>query len=64
MWSETSQGILLRLISKADARKRGLKRYFTGRACPMGHVAEHYVSNGGCVECAMPVKRKSRKDID
>lgn len=39
-------------ISRADARAKGLKRYFTGEPCKRGHVAERYVCGAGwCVEC-------------
>lgn len=38
------------VISKAAARAAGLKRYFTGKPCGRGHVAERYVS-GHCVSC-------------
>lgn len=39
------------IISRKDAMAKGLKRYFNGRACPHGHVAENYV-RGECVVCA------------
>lgn len=39
-----------RLITRKEARTQGLKRYFTGKACKKGHLAERYVS-GGCVIC-------------
>ncbi|QJB21902.1 glycolate dehydrogenase [Xanthomonas phage FoX3] len=39
------------IISKAEAKAQGLKRYFTGKPCPNGHVVERQVSGGGCVEC-------------
>jgi hypothetical protein len=29
----------------------GLKRFFNGRTCCRGHVAERYASSGACVEC-------------
>lgn len=38
-------------ISCFDAKKQGLKRYFTGEPCKRGHVAERTVSNRQCVEC-------------
>jgi hypothetical protein len=38
-------------ITYADAKARGLKRYFTGKTCRAGHVAERYVSTRTCVEC-------------
>jgi 5-methylcytosine-specific restriction endonuclease McrA len=34
------------------------KRYFTGKPCSRGHVAERYVSSNGCVECAALLARK------
>ena len=59
----------LTVISKEDAKARGLKRYFTGKPCNRGHVAERFVSSGVCFECnrvrvkrwckANPVKRKN-----
>jgi hypothetical protein len=40
-----------RIISRDEARARGLKRFFTGRPCKRGHIAERYVGSRGCVEC-------------
>lgn len=39
------------IITRADARAQGLTRYFTGKPCPMGHIADRYVSTFGCVTC-------------
>lgn len=39
------------IISRADARAQGLKRYFTGMPCKHGHVTERLTSNLTCVEC-------------
>lgn len=39
------------IISLAEARERGIKYYFTGKACKHGHVAERFVPNGTCTEC-------------
>src|SRR5258707_7365821 len=38
------------IISRADARARGLKRYYT-EPCPHGHIAERMVSSNECVVC-------------
>lgn len=27
------------------------RRYFTGKPCKWGHIAERFVSSGTCVEC-------------
>jgi hypothetical protein len=40
-----------RIISRAGARALGLKRYFTGKPCKHGHVAERWVGNSECMEC-------------
>jgi hypothetical protein len=42
----------LKIISRADAKTLGLKRYFTGEQCKRGHIAEREVSGWKCVECA------------
>jgi hypothetical protein len=39
------------IIGCDEAKALGLKRFFTGEPCKRGHVAERYVSGGGCVEC-------------
>lgn len=39
------------VITREDASARGLKRYFTGRECRNGHIAERLVSRGVCVLC-------------
>ena len=42
---------MIEVISRADAKARGLKRYCTGEPCKRGHVAERRVSDCGCVVC-------------
>lgn len=39
------------IITRKEARERGLTRYYTGKAFPHGHVAERQVSNATCVDC-------------
>jgi hypothetical protein len=38
------------IIGRDEAKALGLKRYFTGKPCKHGHVAERY-AGGPCVEC-------------
>lgn len=45
----------MEIISKADARAAGLKRFFTGEPCMRGHIAEQYVSTGQCLTCCRTV---------
>ncbi|MDT9046433.1 hypothetical protein RSW36_25115 [Escherichia coli] len=39
------------IISRAEAKARGLKRFFTGKPCKRGHVAERAVGNKDCAAC-------------
>ncbi len=44
-------GDLMQLLkTRAEAIARGLPRYFTGKPCQRGHVAERKTSGGNCVE--------------
>lgn len=40
------------ILTRAEARAQGLKRYFTGRPCARGHVAERFVVGNKCYACA------------
>jgi hypothetical protein len=50
------------IISRGEARALGLKRYFTGKPCRHGHVAERGVNGGECVDCNRENNRKYRAD--
>jgi len=54
-------GGLMDIISCKDAKAQGLKRYFTGKACKRGHIAERNVT-GGCVICAAEDARRYYKE--
>lgn len=41
----------MQIISREDARKLGLKRFYTGSPCQRGHDAERKVANKTCVVC-------------
>lgn len=38
-------------MTRNNARALGLQRYFTGKPCARGHVAERYVRSHCCVAC-------------
>ena len=40
-----------KLITLAEAKAQGLKRYYTGKPCKHGHMDERYVSAHACVTC-------------
>ena len=48
----------MEIISRQEAISRGLKRYFTGKPCNHGHIAERIVSNSRCFECARIADRE------
>ncbi len=39
------------IISRQSAKAQNLTRYFTGKPCRCGHVAERLTCNTHCVEC-------------
>jgi 5-methylcytosine-specific restriction endonuclease McrA len=45
------------ITSRTDAKKAGLTRYFTGKPCKHGHVAERYVANCLCVGCSPAIQK-------
>lgn len=47
-------------ISRADAKAKGLSRYFTGKPCKHGHVAERITANGVCTECIAAIEERYR----
>jgi len=42
----------VKIISRKQAKEKSLKRYFTGKLCKYGHIAERQTSNGRCLICA------------
>lgn len=47
-------------MTRAEASAAGLKRYFTGKVCPKGHISERRVHNNGCVQCERESQIKRR----
>jgi len=50
----------MEIVSRADAKSQGLKRYFTGKPCSRGHVDARLVSTGMCRECGRQHTAKHR----
>jgi hypothetical protein len=46
-----------RIVSLAEAKSKGLKRYFTGKPCVHGHISERRVSTLTCIECSLKETR-------
>lgn len=49
----------MQIITRKEAKEKGLARYFTGKPCKHGHVAERYVCGHRCAECEKNNSRKS-----
>ncbi len=41
-----------KIIRRKDALAQGLKRYFTGKPCKRGHIADRFTSQGDCIVCS------------
>jgi 5-methylcytosine-specific restriction endonuclease McrA len=39
------------IIGRKEAKVKGLKRYFTGKPCPKGHICDRMIVNTDCVQC-------------
>jgi hypothetical protein len=49
---------VLKVVTRDEAAKEGLKKYFTGIACKHGHICERWVNDANCFECnAVKVKK-------
>lgn len=46
------------VISRADAKARRLKTYFTGNPCNKGHIERRYVSGKSCISCVKQSKNE------
>ena len=53
-------GNAMDIISRKEAKRQGLKRYFTGKPCNSGHTCERYSSNGQCVDCCNDYRKTNR----
>jgi 5-methylcytosine-specific restriction endonuclease McrA len=41
------------IVTRAEAKAAGLKRYFPGKPCRNGHLCERYASNQQCIVCSL-----------
>lgn len=48
----------MRIISRADAKRLGLQKYFTGRPCPAGHRSERSVHGWTCCQCEIESQKE------
>ena len=43
------------IVTRAEAKRLGLRRYFLNKPCRHGHVSERYL-DGRCIECVNPMR--------
>lgn len=53
----------VKIITRTEAAKTGMKRYYTGKPCKHGHVSERWVYNGHCVACTMESNKRRQDEI-
>lgn len=41
----------MKVISRQEARDKGLNKYYTGKPCTRGHTSYRYTQSGTCAEC-------------
>jgi len=41
----------MKIVSRKEAKAKGLKRYFTGVPCYRGHIVERITGGRGCIDC-------------
>jgi hypothetical protein len=52
----------MELISQNEAKIKGLTRYYTGKRCKNGHIAERLASSKACIECSRFYSAKWREE--
>lgn len=52
----------MKIITRAEAKAAGLKRYFTGGPCKNGHISERTTTDGQCAVCCT-LKMRARRTI-
>jgi hypothetical protein len=50
----------MEIISREEARQKGLVRYYTGKPCKHGHICERFTKSMHCLECG---KVRSKKYV-
>lgn len=50
------------IVTRVEAMERGASRYFTGKPCINGHIAEKSVCDWKCVQCRIEYRRERYKD--
>jgi len=54
---ELSEKFGRQILKREEAKLLGLSRYFNGKPCKNGHIAERNTNGAGCVECQAEAKK-------
>jgi len=49
------------IVTREEAKRLGLKRYFTGELCKNGHIAQKFTAQGCCIICSRITDKASRE---
>lgn len=49
---------MIKTISREEAKKKGLTKFYTGKKCKHGHDSEKYVARNACIECTKITMQK------
>jgi len=57
------------VITRKQAKELGLRRYYTGKPCKYGHIAQRQCASGRCTKCdselqKTPEYRKKRREFE
>lgn len=52
---------MLKIITYHDAKAQSLSKFFTGKMCRNGHVAERYIGSRSCVVCASDNEKRYKE---
>ena len=53
----------MKIVHRQVAIARGLSKYFNGRPCKRGHIAERYTLTCNCAQCIADANRRARERV-
>lgn len=53
----------MKIISRKEAIKKGLTRFYTGKLCANGHDSERYTLSYSCLQCNLESQERCREKI-
>jgi len=53
----------MEIITRKEAKEKGLTRYYTGKPCLNGHISERLLSSGQCLTCNKDRYEQNKEEI-